>query len=183
MTALNSTNAPPAEPQLIVAPEEDSTELILVKEIWEAGVDENPVHASLIEYERAKIPAASYGQESEVRLYLQNAEEEILGGAIATTRWCALNVLSLWLQEPLRGRGFGSTLMDELEEYAVATGCIRILLETTTMHSFEFYRHKGFELVGYIDGYPAGEQFFYLQKLIADSATCENDSAHGSHGA
>ena len=59
MTALNSTNAPPAEHHPNFAPEEESAELILLKEIWEAGVDDNPVHASLIEYERAKIPAAS----------------------------------------------------------------------------------------------------------------------------
>ena len=160
-------------------PPDDHGSLSMIREIWEAGVEDNPVQSALLDYERSVIPAPDYGLEMELRLYIQGESDELLGGAIATTRWNALNILSLWVDESLRGQGFGSALVDELEEQAAVLGCERVLLETSTAHSYEFYNYKGFELVGYVDGYPAGGQYYYLHKIIeaVDPAISDSGSA------
>ncbi len=143
-------------------------QLTMVREVWQANSSDNPVDEALIAYERDAMPSQHHGSQVELRLYIRNGDDELLGGATAGTRWNALNVFSLWVDETQRGYGLGAALMDALESFALEQGCDRLLLETTTVHNYGFYRHRGFELVGHIDDHPApGQQYYYLQRLLS----------------
>ena len=107
-----------------------------------------------------------YGEELEVNLYLCDRENYVYGGLLANIRWKTVHVLALWVDENLRGKGFGGELVDKIEMIALEKKCLNILLETTNRHCPEFYLHKGFEVVGMVDNCPKESRYYYFRKSL-----------------
>jgi ribosomal protein S18 acetylase RimI-like enzyme len=72
----------------------------------------------------------------------------------------------LWVSEELRGRGIGDRLLATAEAAAGEAGCDRMVLATHSFQAPDFYRARGYQVVGRVDGYPRGHAQLQLVKIL-----------------
>jgi GNAT superfamily N-acetyltransferase len=78
---------------------------------------------------------------------------DIVAGAYGRTEFKRLFVLYLWVDAPLRGRGLGSRLLQELEARAILRGCIDSLIETLSDEVASLYLRRGYAPLATIPNY------------------------------
>jgi ribosomal protein S18 acetylase RimI-like enzyme len=101
-------------------------------------------------------------------LFLRDSGGKVTGGLFGWTWGTTCHVRYLFVPPELRHRGTGRRLMHRVEEEAIRRGCRQVVLETHDFQAPEFYRRLGFEVVGRIDGYPAGHhQLTMVKRLTA----------------
>ena len=62
-----------------------------------------------------------------------------VGGLLAARVWNWFSIECLWVDEPLRGRGFGGRLLREAERAASELGCTHAMLGTFDFQGRGFY--------------------------------------------
>jgi ribosomal protein S18 acetylase RimI-like enzyme len=118
----------------------------------------------LIAYQSALYGEPHYAT---LGLFLRDDGGQLQAGLSGRFRWGWLYVEMLWVAEPLRGRGYGSRLLTEAEEFARARGGIAVQLDSGGGQALPFYRKHGYEIVGRMDGYPPGSAHHFLRKWLA----------------
>lgn len=98
--------------------------------------------------------------------FLKNGRGEILGGLLGGIWGGWLHVTFLWVDEAVRGRDWGTKLMDEAEAYARERGCHSVELDTHSFQARPFYEARGYEVFGTLDDYPKGHKKFFLRKKL-----------------
>ena len=99
-----------------------------------------------------------------VGAFLRDADGTIVGGVTAYTHWDWLAIELLWVEKSLRGKGWGTRLMDALETRADAMGCRHAYLDTFDFQARPFYEKRGYVVFGQLPGFPAGHTRFFLVK-------------------
>lgn len=103
-----------------------------------------------------------------VALLLRDDRGAIVGG-LAGALWAKwLHVETLWIAEPLRGRGYGRRLLADAEAYARSEGCAQAFLEVFDFQALAFYQRLGYDVFGALDGFPAGHRLCYLRKALIE---------------
>ena len=101
-----------------------------------------------------------------LRLFLKTANGEVLGGIIGKIYRGALFIDKLYIDNPLRGRGWGELLLLRAESIARAEGAVFSHLDTFSFQAPGFYEKLGYETFGVLDDYPDGlKRYFYKKKL------------------
>jgi ribosomal protein S18 acetylase RimI-like enzyme len=72
----------------------------------------------------------------------------------------------LWVEERQRGRGLGSALLDAAEREARRRGCRVLRVDTHSFQAPDFYRRRGFEVIGEVVGAPEGHAEHFLVKRL-----------------
>ena len=85
------------------------------------------VRMGLREYNATQVPAGEY---SEFAVYVRDDDGTILGGILAEAGRGWLHVDILWVDERLRGQGYGARLLSAAEEEARRLGCHGVYLDT-----------------------------------------------------
>jgi len=112
--------------------------------------------------------ATRHGDDTrELSIFLRDTAGSIRAGLVGDTRWGWLHVSLLWVEEPLQGQGWGSRLLAEAEREAIARGCLGVYLDTLSTQAPDFYRHRGYEVSGTLEGFPPGHRLIYLTKSLA----------------
>jgi GNAT superfamily N-acetyltransferase len=99
-------------------------------------------------------------------VFLRDGEGTILGGASGHVNWNWLSVALVWLAEPLRGKGYGRQLLAAIEDEARVRGCQHAHLDTFSWQARPFYETLGYEVFATLDGYPPGQQRFFMKKKL-----------------
>ena len=89
----------------------------------------------------------------------------VRGGLLGYTHWGWLFLSHLWIDEPLRGRGYGRSLLELAEAEAVRRGCAHVHLDTFSFQARGFYEAHGYEVFGALEDFPPGHTRFFLRKL------------------
>ncbi len=97
---------------------------------------------------------------------LKTPEGEVAGGVVGATHWDWLYVNLMWLQEDLRGQGYGKELLSLAEDEARQRGAKFSYLDTFSFQAPEFYKKQGYEIFGQLDDFPTGHQRYYLKKTL-----------------
>jgi ribosomal protein S18 acetylase RimI-like enzyme len=121
------------------------------------------VRNELIAY---NIATAAIDAQRNLAVFLHDAHGQLRGGIVGTIWGQCLEITSLWVHPSLRGQGYGSRLLQTLEQEARAQQCSSAILNTYSFQAPAFYQRLGYEVFGMIDGYPQGYQKVFLKKRL-----------------
>lgn len=99
-------------------------------------------------------------------IFLKDSEGNARGGVICTCLWNGMEIDSLWVEESLRGQGWGSKLMEAAEVEGKKRGCTFAYTNTFTWQAPEFYRKLGYQEYGRLEDFPEGNSLIYIRKDI-----------------
>jgi GNAT superfamily N-acetyltransferase len=99
-------------------------------------------------------------------IFLRDNEGHIVGGLLGDTYWGWLYVSILWIEESLRGQGYGDKLLGLAEQEAIARGCKHAHLDTFDFQALPFYEKRGYTVYGVLDDLPEGHKRLFLQKKL-----------------
>jgi ribosomal protein S18 acetylase RimI-like enzyme len=104
---------------------------------------------------------------TEIAFFLRDETGRIVGGVngnYGTFGWLYVN--ALWVDESLRGRGFGQELMLRIETEAARNGAKNAFLNTMSFQAPEFYRKLGYEVFGILEDFPGEHSRIFLRKRL-----------------
>jgi len=96
---------------------------------------------------------------------LLDGEGRLRGGAGARVNLGTVEVSMIWLDEELRGNGWGRRIVDAVAERGRLLKASKILLDTYDFQARDFYEALGFSVFGTLE-YPSGNSRFYLSRDI-----------------
>ena len=143
-----------------------SQDYIITLDEQAAADDLRRVQDGLTQFNLKFAPEESYRP---LNVFLRDETGAVRGGALGETYWSWLHVSILWVDEALRGAGYGSRLLAEAEAEAARRGCHHVHLDTLSFQALPFYERLGYTVFGTLDDLPEGHQRYFLQKrLTAD---------------
>ena len=90
----------------------------------------------------------------------------IVAGVHGWTWGGCCELVSLWVSEPMRGRGLGRALLTAAEDRARARGCHQVVLFTHAFQTPKLYLDSGYDVVGEVEDYPAGSAAYWFRKRL-----------------
>jgi GNAT superfamily N-acetyltransferase len=121
------------------------------------------VRTGLRGYNASQVPPGEY---SEFAVYVRDDDGTILGGILAEAGRGWLHVDILWVDERLRGQGYGARLLAAAEDEGRRHGCHGVYLDTFSFQARPFYERLGYEVFGTLDDYPKGHTRYFLRKSL-----------------
>jgi GNAT superfamily N-acetyltransferase len=118
----------------------------------------------------ALLTASPHPDPAELAVLLR--EDGVVRAGIYGWTWGgACELQHLWVDEDLRGRGLGRHLLRLAEDEAAARGCGQVLLFTHASQGAHLYPALGYELVGRVEDFPAGDAALWFKKTLAGPET------------
>ena len=99
-------------------------------------------------------------------VFLYADDGTLCGGALGHTWWGWLRIDMVWLNEALRGQGWGTHLMQAAEGEAIRRGCHHAFLDTMSFQALPFYLRLGYEVFAHLDDLPTGHQMYFMKKAL-----------------
>ncbi len=113
------------------------------------------------------IAATGFSEYRSLSCFVRNEEGELDAG-IDGFSWGGYAMVEwLWVTASIRGRGHGTGLMRAFETEAQKRGCRAIRVNTHTFQAPDFYRHLGYEEIGYAEDTPLGHGECFFAKRLA----------------
>jgi GNAT superfamily N-acetyltransferase len=155
------------EKRMTMTPGDEALMLTLVETVNEA--DRAAIEQGLLRFNSERTPAfaqerAPENRASPLDVMVRDADGTLLGGLVAVTHWGWLDIGLLWLEERVRGQGYGTQVMRLAETEAQRRGCHASRLTTYSFQAKGFYEQLGYRVVGQYDDYPPGEVHYALRK-------------------
>jgi GNAT superfamily N-acetyltransferase len=125
--------------------------------------DARVVREGLLQFNRGLIGDP---EETQLGVFARDGSGRVVGGLLGHVKWKWLYVAKLWLPDELRGRGVGTRVMREVEQYARRRACHGIYLDTFEYQALPFYEKLGYEQFGVLEGYPPGYRQYHLRKAL-----------------
>lgn len=116
--------------------------------------------------QRYNIQQAGEERAKPVCFLLYGPDREILGGVIGETHWDWLYINLLYVNEDLRGMGYGHRLLELAENEAQKRGVKNAYLDTFSFQAPEFYTKYGYRVFGELNDFPTGHRRCYLTKKL-----------------
>jgi GNAT superfamily N-acetyltransferase len=105
-------------------------------------------------------------RDKEFSVFLKNDLGEIFGGIQAHFDTESVYVEVLWVDEPLRKKGYGKKLLNAAELEAIKNGCVFSILDTWDFQAEGFYLKSGYEPMGEIKKYWREHSRIFLRKVL-----------------
>ena len=99
-------------------------------------------------------------------LFIRDKQGTIVGGLTGGTYWGWLYIGRLWIEEHLRGQGYGSRVLTEAEQEALRRGCHHAYLDTQDFQVLPFYQKHAYTVYGELEDMPIGHTRYSLQKKL-----------------
>ena len=101
-----------------------------------------------------------------LHLVARDSEGNFLGGLTGSTgfQWLYLHIL--WIGEPHRHSGIGSSLVNHAEQLGIERGCNSSCLMTFSFQAREFYEQLEYVVFGELDNYPEGHTLYFMRKQL-----------------
>ena len=126
------------------------------------GKTKKAVLGGLIRYNNENM-----GKQKYKRLAVSLREGNAIVGGIVGEVWTAvLFIQFFWLEQGLRGKGFGKKLIGAIEDEARRFGATRSYVDTMSFQAPHFYRACGYREFGSIEGYPGGVTRHWFTKTL-----------------
>jgi GNAT superfamily N-acetyltransferase len=99
-------------------------------------------------------------------VFVRARDGALVGGLNARLAFGDLHVDQLWCAREIRGRGFGSRLLEKAEQYGREHHAAHSLLNTFDPGLIPFYEKRGYSVMGTIPGLAARRPVFFLKKEL-----------------
>ena len=97
---------------------------------------------------------------------VKDGEGELAGGLLGATYLGWLQIQVVWLDDSIRGEGYGSALMALAEEEALRRGVAKAFVETLSFQALPFYEKLGYEVFSRLADFPPGGARYALTKNL-----------------
>jgi GNAT superfamily N-acetyltransferase len=125
------------------------------------------VRAGLMSYNQAAVGPADVRH---LAWYLRDSTGVLHGGLVGYLAWRWLMIDLLWVDESVRGQGYGRALLEQAEGVARDAGCVAARLDTYEFQARPFYERQGYEVFGVLEGYPAETRTYYMKKALGPAS-------------
>ncbi len=127
------------------------------------SADVQTIEDGLMAYNLRHAPPENYRR---LVVLLRAEDGTLCGGIIGNTWWDWLRIDVLWVDERVRGQGWGTSLMQAAEAEAIRRGCHHTFLDTMSFQALPFYLKLGYTVFGQLDDLPVGHSRYFLQKVL-----------------
>ena len=103
-----------------------------------------------------------------IRIFLRTKEDKVVGGVVADVFGQGAHIALLWVDEPLRNKGYGSELVNLAEQEARKLGCTLVHTDTYGFEAMSLYKKLGYEVFGALEDYTAGYGKYFLKKSLTE---------------
>ncbi len=103
---------------------------------------------------------------NDINVLLKDTEGLVWGGVFCETWLYSLYIDVLWIDERIRGQGYGRALMEEAERMGREHGCTFAHTTTFSYQAPEFYQAVGYTIFAAMDDYPDGIVQYFLKKSL-----------------
>lgn len=124
------------------------------------------IRNKVIEHNMIQLPEELKTPKEEFCFLLKNEEGEVLGGVTGTMYWQHVHIDFLWVDKNVRHGGYGSQLLNEIEQIAKEKNCRLIFLDTFSFQAPDFYKKNGYKVFGVIEDHPKGFNQYFLEKRL-----------------
>jgi GNAT superfamily N-acetyltransferase len=94
----------------------------------------------------------------------KDESNRVVGGLVGGTYWNWFYVDLFWLEDEMRGKGYGARILNLAEREAARRGCAHVFLDTFSFQARPFYEKHGYRVFGTLDDFPPGHKRYFLQK-------------------
>ncbi len=105
-------------------------------------------------------------------IFVRDEKGDIAAGIHGWTWSGCGKIENLWVRQELRGKGYGTSLLQAAEREAAARGCGRLFLDTFSFQAPLFYQKLGYEIIGTLDDFPSAPHKQYQLRKRLGSPTC-----------
>ncbi len=95
---------------------------------------------------------------------IHDVNKNTMGGLHGHTGLGWLYIDVLWVAEDIRGKGFGTQLVEAAEVEAGRRGCHSVYLYTYSFQQPIFYEKLGYKVFGQLNDFPEGHVKFFMKK-------------------
>jgi GNAT superfamily N-acetyltransferase len=99
-------------------------------------------------------------------IFLKHDSGQVFGGIQAFLDTESIYIDVLWIEEKLQKKGYGTKLLDAVEQEAIKNGCAYITVDTWDFQAEGFYLKNGYERIGEVKNYWLGHSKISLRKKI-----------------
>ncbi len=99
-------------------------------------------------------------------IFLKNDSGTVFGGIQAFMDSESVYVDVLWVDTHLQKRGYGTKLLESVEQEGIKNGCIYCMLDTWDFQAEEFYLKNGYFRLGEVKNYWHGHSKIFLRKNL-----------------
>lgn len=124
------------------------------------------VRRRLIEFNAQCVPEHLRNRYEEIHLAVKDEDGRVIGGMLAEYCWNWIEVHILWVDESLRGLGYGTKLLQQIEAVAREKECTFLKLNTFSFQAPEFYKKNGYQEIAVFEEAPTGSRHYYFKKEI-----------------
>jgi ribosomal protein S18 acetylase RimI-like enzyme len=110
--------------------------------------------------------AARAARPCPLAVFARDGGGTVVGGVHGWMWGGRYELVSLWVDEPLRNRGLGSSLLTEAEGAAQLRGCRQVVVLTHHVQAPDLYRRAGYSLVGKVTDHPASGAAYWFRKRL-----------------
>lgn len=113
---------------------------------------------------------AGEAQFQRLGIFIRGKDGTLVGGLLGESFWEWLHIRTLWVDEPLRGNGYGSKLVQAAEDEALKRGCLHVHLDTFSFQALPFYQRLGYDVFGRLEDFPTGHERIFLKKTLSPTS-------------
>ena len=128
-----------------------------------APADEQLIGRGLRRFNEAHVSGAG---DSTFAVFLRDTDGVVRGGLLAKAGRGWLHINTIWVDERVRGQGYGTQLMAAAEAEGLRRGCHSAYLDTFSFQARPFYERCGYKVFGTLEDFPAGYQRFFMRKAL-----------------
>lgn len=100
----------------------------------------------------------------EFAFFIKDSSGEILGGCNGAMYYGCLYIDQLWIEESLRGQGYGTKLIQKAEELSIEKGYLFSTVNTADWEGLDFYKKLGYRVEFERHGYVKDTVLYFLRK-------------------
>ncbi len=108
--------------------------------------------------------------------FIRDDQNQIVGGCAGDNMYGGLFIGQLWIKKELRGKGYGTELMNLAEELARKSQCRFINVNTFEWEALRFYKKLGYYVEFERRGYDKDSTFYFLRKDLTIVTNCSGAS-------